>query len=88
MRCYLFLSDVSCSRDVITNTFNGSRLTDLTCNKAPGFWMVEHQLVSGGNKYKACGAMRWVGWEGRVGWGEEGGYKVNCDLPFCSLSVT
>ena len=24
---------------------NGSRLTGLTCSKAPGFWMVEHQLV-------------------------------------------
>ena len=26
-------------------SFNGSRLTGLTCSKAPGFWMVEHQLV-------------------------------------------
>ena len=24
---------------------NGSRLTGLTCSKAPGFWMEEHQLV-------------------------------------------
>ena len=31
------------SRDIIT--LNGSRLTGLTCSKAPGFWMVEHQLV-------------------------------------------
>ena len=23
----------------------GSRLTGLTCSKAPGFWMVEHQLA-------------------------------------------
>ena len=28
------------------NTSNGSRLTGLTCSNAPGFWMVEHQLVS------------------------------------------
>ena len=35
-----------CSRDVITIHLNGSRLTGLTCSKAPGFWMVEHQLVS------------------------------------------
>ena len=34
-----------CSRDVITIHLNGSRLTGLTCSKAPGFWMVEHQLV-------------------------------------------
>ena len=27
------------------NTFNGNRLTGLTCSKVPGFWMVEHQLV-------------------------------------------
>ena len=27
------------------NTLNGSRLTGLTCSKAPGFWRVEHQLV-------------------------------------------
>ena len=24
---------------------NDSRLTGLTCSKAPGFWMVEHQLI-------------------------------------------
>ena len=29
----------------LTIIFNGSRLTGLTCSKAPGFWMVEHQLV-------------------------------------------
>ena len=28
------------------NTINGSRLTGLTCSKVPGFWVVEHQLVS------------------------------------------
>ena len=28
------------------NTLDGSRLTGLTCSKAPGFWMVEHQLVT------------------------------------------
>ena len=39
--CSLVMS--LCSRDV--NTLNGSRLTGLTCSKAPGFWMVEHQLV-------------------------------------------
>ena len=33
------------SRDIIT-ILNGSKLTSLTCSKAPGFWMVEHQLVS------------------------------------------
>ena len=41
--CSLVMS--LCSRDVITIIFNGSRLTGLTCSKAPGFWMVEHQLV-------------------------------------------
>ena len=41
--CSLVMS--LCSRDVITNTFNGSKLTGLTCSKTPGFWMVEHQLV-------------------------------------------
>ena len=25
---------------------NGCTLTGLTCSKAPGFWMVEHQLVN------------------------------------------
>ena len=35
-----------CSREVITIHLNGSRLTGLTCSKAPGFWMVEHQLVT------------------------------------------
>ena len=44
MRCYVFLGDESL-RDVITIHLNGSRLTGLTCSKAPGFWMVEHQLV-------------------------------------------
>ena len=34
-----------CSRDVITNTLNGSRLTGLTCSKVPGFWMIEYHLV-------------------------------------------
>ena len=28
---------------------NGCTLTGLTCSKAPGFWMVEHQLVSTNN---------------------------------------
>ena len=42
--CSLVMS--ICSRDVITNTINGSRLTGLTCSKASGFWMVEYQLVS------------------------------------------
>ena len=28
------------------NTWNGSKLTGLTCSKALGFWMIEHQLVS------------------------------------------
>ena len=37
--CSLVMS-LSC--DVI------SRLTGLTCSKAPGFWMVEHQIVSAG----------------------------------------
>ena len=41
--CSLVMS--LCSRDVITIIFYGSRLTGLTCSKAPGFWMVEHQLV-------------------------------------------
>ena len=27
------------------NTINASRLTGLTCSKAPDFWMVEHQLA-------------------------------------------
>ena len=31
------------------NILNGSRLTGLTCNKAPDFWMVKHQLV-----YNTC----------------------------------
>ena len=38
--CSLVMNLRSC--DVITN---GSRLTGLTCSKAPGYWMVEHQLV-------------------------------------------
>ena len=38
--CSLVMS--LCSRD----TLNGSRLTGLTCSKAPGFWMVEHQFVN------------------------------------------
>ena len=38
--CSLVMSLCSC------DTFNGSRLTGLTCDKAPGFWMLEHQLVS------------------------------------------
>ena len=43
--CFLVMS--LCSRDVISyNTLNGSRLTGLTCSETPGFWMVEHQLVS------------------------------------------
>ena len=41
--CSLVMS--LCSRDVITVTIDGSRLTGLTCSKAPGFWMVEHQLA-------------------------------------------
>ena len=43
--CFLVMS--LCSRDI--NTLNGSTLTGLTCSKAPGFWMVEHQLVKGEN---------------------------------------
>ena len=39
----MFLSDEFLSH---YNTLNGIRLTDLTCSKAPGFWMVEHQLVN------------------------------------------
>ena len=42
--CSLVMS--LCSRDVITIHWNGSRLTGLTCSKAPGFWMVEHQIVN------------------------------------------
>ena len=38
--CSLVIS--LCSR----YTFNGSILTGLTCSKVPGFWIVEHQLVS------------------------------------------
>ena len=35
-----------CSRDVITiHSMEVRRLTDLICSKAPGFWMVEDQLV-------------------------------------------
>ena len=41
--CSLVMSPCSC--DVITILLMGSRLTGLTCSKAPGFWMVEHQLV-------------------------------------------
>ena len=44
MRCYVFLSDEAHVTS-LQHTFNGSRLTGLTCSKAPGFWMVEHQLV-------------------------------------------
>ena len=43
MRCYVFLN--LCSHDYY-NTFDESRLTDLTCSKASGVWMVEHQIVS------------------------------------------
>ena len=46
MRCYVFLSDESLLMWRHYNTLNGSRLVSLTCIKAPGFWMVEHQLVS------------------------------------------
>ena len=46
MRCYVFLSDESFLTWRHYNTFNRSGLTDLTCSKAPGFWMVEHQLVA------------------------------------------
>ena len=42
MRCYVFLSLLTWRH---YNTLNGNRLTGLTCSKAPGFWMVEHQLV-------------------------------------------
>ena len=42
--CSLVMSLCSC--DVIT-IHNGSKLTGSTGSKAPGFWMVEHQLVSG-----------------------------------------
>ena len=41
--CSLVMSP--CSHDVITIHGYGSKLTGLTCSKAPGFWMVEHQLV-------------------------------------------
>ena len=41
--CSLVMS--LCSRDVITIHLMAVDLTGLTCNKAPGFWMVEHQLV-------------------------------------------
>ena len=39
--CSLVMS--LCSRHY--NTLNGNRLTGLTCSKAPGFWVVKHQLV-------------------------------------------
>ena len=29
-------------------SFNGKGLAGLTCIKAPGFWMVEHQVVKPG----------------------------------------
>ena len=45
MRCYVFLHDESLLTWRHYNTFNGSRLTGLTCSQAPGFWMVERQLV-------------------------------------------
>ena len=45
MCCYVFLSDESLLKRRHYNILNGSRLTGLTCSKAPGFWMVEHQLV-------------------------------------------
>ena len=45
MHYYVFLSDESLLTRRHYNTLNGCRLTDLTCSKAPGFWMVEHQLV-------------------------------------------
>ena len=48
--CSLVMS--LCSRDVIT--MNGSRLTGLTCSKAPGFWMVEHQLVNNVSANAVC----------------------------------
>ena len=43
-----------CSRDVITIHLNGSRLTGLTCSKAPGFRMVEQQLVYTKNDFNKC----------------------------------
>ena len=46
MRCYVFLSDESLLTWRPYNRLKGSRLTGLTCSKTPGFWMVEHQLVS------------------------------------------
>ena len=51
------------SRDVITITLNGNRLTGLICSKAPDFWMVEHQLVLNKNivclqSKISCGTMK------------------------------
>ena len=45
MCCYMFLNIESLLTQRHYNTLNGSRLTGLTCSKAPGFWIVEHQLV-------------------------------------------
>ena len=41
--CSLVMSLSSC--DIITIHSMEVDGTDLTCSKAPGFWMVEHQLV-------------------------------------------
>ena len=38
---------------------NGSRLTGLTCSKAPGFWMVDHQLVQVACKCKTVNSNTW-----------------------------
>ena len=42
--CSLVMSP--CSRDIITIHRMAVNLQVLTCSKAPGFWMVEHQLVT------------------------------------------
>ena len=61
MCCYVSLVMSLCSRD----TSNGSSLTSLTSSKAPGFWMVEHQLVQVGINIRP--AKHGDGWDGRGG---------------------